>query len=71
MAREGIVLFVLDGADSDLVARCLRRQSLFGDICGAYVNRLGYDGSVTRFLYLNVVVEWDATLEDICPSSDT
>ena len=34
-------------------------------IFGAYINRLGYDGEVTRFFYLNVVVKWDTTPEDI------
>ena len=34
-------------------------------IFGAYINRLGYDGEVTRFFYLNVVVQWDTTPEDI------
>ena len=34
-------------------------------IFGVYVNRLGYDGKFTRFFYLNVVVEWDTTPEDI------
>ena len=33
-------------------------------IFGAYVNRLEYDDKVTRFFYLNVVVEWDSTPED-------
>ena len=65
MAREGIVLFVLDGANSNPVARHLRRESPFSLIFGAYVNMLGYDGKVTRFFYLNVVVKWDSMLEDI------
>ena len=39
-------------------------------IFGAYVNRLGYDGKVTRFFYLNVVVDWDTRLEYIGPSLD-
>ena len=65
------MLFLLDGANSNLVARRLRRESPFGEIFGVYVNRMGYDGEVTRFFYLNVVVEWDATPEDIGPSSDT
>ena len=30
----------------------------------AYVDRLGYDRAVTRFFYLNVVVNWDTTPED-------
>ena len=34
-------------------------------IFGAYVNRLGYDGKVTRFFYLNAVVEWDTSPQDI------
>ena len=39
-------------------------------IFGAYVNRLGYDGEVTRFFYLNIVVKWDSTPEDICLSDE-
>ena len=65
MAREGIMLFVLDGANSNPVARGLQRESPFGVIFGAYVNRLGYAGKATRFFYLNVVVKWDSTPEDI------
>ena len=57
MAREGIVSFVLDGANSDPVDRRLWWESLFGVIFGAYVNRMGYGGKVTRFFYLNAVVE--------------
>ena len=30
-----------------------------------YVNRLGLDGGVTRFFYLNAVVKWDTSPEDI------
>ena len=65
MAREGIVLFVLDGAHSNPVTRRLWRESPFGAVFGAYINRLGFDGAVIRFYYLNAVVEWDSLLEDI------
>ena len=30
----------------------------------AYVDWLGYNRAVTRFFYLNVVVDWDTTPED-------
>ena len=57
--------FILDGAHSNPVTRQLRRESPFGAIFGAYVNRRGFDGGVTRFFYLNAVVEWDTMPEDI------
>ena len=33
-------------------------------IFGAYVGQFGYDQAVTRFFYLNGVVEWDTAPED-------
>ena len=67
MAREGIVPLYLDGANSSPVARCLWRESPFGVIFGANAKRLGFDNEVTRFFYLNFVVNWDTVPEDIDP----
>ena len=64
IAREGIVSFVLVGANSKPVARFLQQESPFHVIVWAYVNRLGYDCAVTRFFYLNAVVDWDSTPKD-------
>ena len=33
-------------------------------IFGVYVDWLGYNQAVTRFIFLNVAVDWDTTLED-------
>ena len=57
--------FVLDGANNNPVARRLRREYQFGEIFGVYINRMGYNGKVTRFFYLNAVVKWVTTPEDI------
>jgi hypothetical protein len=64
MAREVMVLFVMVGADSKTVMRRLQRQSTCHVIFGSNVNRMGYNGKVTRFFYLNCMVNWDTTLED-------
>ena len=65
MARERLVKFLLDGANSEPVARRLRCDCPFGYIFGAYVDRMGYNVAGTWFFHLNVAVKWDSTPEDI------
>ena len=65
MAQEGIVLFVLDGANSNPLARSIRWESPFGVIFGTYINRMGYNDKFTRFFNLESVVKWDTLREDI------
>ena len=64
MARKVLVLFLLVGFNGKSVTRRLWRESPFCVIFAAYVDRAGYDQAVTRFFYLNGVVEWDSTPED-------
>ena len=63
MEREGLVSFVLVGFNSKSVTRRLRRENPFHVIFGAYAGQFGYDQAVTRFFYLNGVIEWDTVLD--------
>ena len=51
MARERIVLFVLDGVNSNPVTRLLWSDCPFGHIFGDYVDRAGYNVAVTSFFF--------------------
>ena len=64
MARAGLVTVVLVGIHGDSVTRRLRRDSHFRMIFVAYVNQAGLDPSVTRFFYLNGLLEWGLTPGD-------
>jgi hypothetical protein len=64
MAREGLVLFVLVGFNGERVTRRLRQEVPFRVIFEIYVNQVGYNPTVTRFFYLNGVVDWDLSPED-------
>ena len=65
MARERIVLFILDGSNSKIVARGLWRDCPFGHIFGDCVIRMGYNVAVTRFFQRNALVRWASTPGDI------
>jgi hypothetical protein len=64
MARVGLVSVVLVGFHGDSVTRCLWRDSPFREIFVAYVYQAGFDPAVTRFFYLNGVIEWGSTPGD-------
>ena len=64
MARVDLVSFVLVGVNSESVTRRLRQETPFCVIFGAYVGQFGYSQAVTRFYYLNGVVEWGTTPKD-------
>ena len=64
MARVGLVTVILVGIHGDSETRRLWRDSHFRTIFVAYVNQAGLDPDVTRFFYLNGVLEWGLTPDD-------
>jgi hypothetical protein len=58
------VSVILVGIHGDRVTRRLWRDSPFWEIFVAYVYQAGFDLAVTRFFYLNGVVEWGSTPGD-------
>ena len=56
--------FLLVGFNGKSVTRRLRQDAPFCVIFEAYVDQFGYDQAVTRFFYLNGVVDWDSGPED-------
>ena len=64
MARVCLMSVVLVGTHGDSVTRRLWRDSPFREIFVAYVYQAGFDPEVTRFFYLNGVIEWGSTPGD-------
>ena len=57
MAREVLVLFELVGANSNVEGNAFDGGAPFYAVFLAYVDWVGYNRAVTRFFYLNVLVE--------------
>ena len=56
--------FVLVVFNGKSVTRRLQQDAHFRVIFEAYVDQFGYDQVVTRFFYLNGVVDWDSGPKD-------
>ena len=64
MARAGLVTVVLVGIHGHSVTRRLWCNLHFQTIFVAYVSQAGLDPDVTRFFYLNGLLEWGSTPGD-------